>query len=135
MRFDSFIIFMSYSEIVYIHNTAITRFGGRHGIHDKNLLESAINHPEMMIEFGNDEDYKIHNLAAGYFFHIIKNHPFIDGNKRTGLLTALEFMYRNGFELKTNFQDLYQLALETASSQISEKEVAIFFKKVMKKIK
>lgn len=135
MRFDSFIIFMSYSEIVHIHNTAIIRFGGRRGIHDKGLLESAINHPEMMIEFGNDEDYKIHNLAAGYFFHIIKNHPFIDGNKRTGLLTALEFMYRNGFELKTNFQDLYQLALETASSQISEKEVAIFFKKVMKKIK
>ena len=135
MSFDFFLIFMSYSEVVHIHDTAINQFGGRRGIHDKRLLESALHHPEMMIEFGNDEDYKIHNLAAAYFFHIIQNHPFIDGNKRTGLLTALHFFGRNGFKLKASFQDLYQLALDTAASQISEKDVATFFKKVMEKIK
>ncbi len=133
MSFDFFTIFITYSEIIQIHDRAISRFGGRPGIHDKGLLESAINHPEMMIAFGDDEDYKIHNLAAAYFFHIIKNHPFIDGNKRTGLLTALHFLGRNGFRLKASFQDLYQLALDTAASQISEKEVATFFKKVMEK--
>jgi death-on-curing protein len=134
MRQPIFIIFISLSDVIRIHDMVISQFGGRRGIHNLGLLESAINHPWMIIEFGSDEDHEIPNLAAAYFFHIIKNHPFIDGNKRTGLLMALEFMYRNGFELEENFEGLYQLALDTATSKINEKEVAAFFKRTMKKI-
>lgn len=122
------------SDVIRIHYIAIDRFGGRHGIHDQKLLESAINHSWMIIAFGDNDDIELYNLAAAYFFHIIKNHPFIDGNKRTGLMTAVEFMYKNGFELESEFEDLYKLALDTAASHIPEKEIAIFFKKIMKKI-
>jgi len=139
MKPHLFLIFMNLADVVRIHDMVISRFGGRPGLHDHGLLESAINHPWMIIEFGNEKEQEISNLAAAYFFHIIKNHPFLDGNKRTGLLTAIEFMYRNGFEVKGTFgetyENLYQLSLTTALSQTNQKEIAIFFKKIMKKIK
>ncbi len=129
-----FIIFMSSADVLRIHEMVINEFGGRGGIHSLGLLDSAVYHPWMIIEFGTDEEQRIHNLAAAYFFHIIKNHPFIDGNKRTGLLTSIEFMYINGYELDGEFDDLYQLAVETAASHVKEAEIAAFFKKVIKKI-
>ncbi len=133
MRPYFFVIFMSSSDVIRIHDMVINRFGGRLGIHDQRLLESAINHPWMIIKYGNDEEHQISNLAAAYFFHIIKNNPFIDGNKRTGLLTTLDFLYQNGFELDDNL-DLYQLSLDTAASHLNEKEIAILFKKAIKEI-
>ena len=133
------VIFMSNTDVVRIHDMAIAQLGGRQGIHNFGLLESAVNHPWMILEFGSNEAREMHNLAAAYFFHIIKNHPFVDGNKRTGLLTALEFMYRNDFEIDGKFEnlyeDLYQLALNTAMSRVNKEEIASFFKKVMKEIK
>jgi death-on-curing protein len=129
MRPSLLLFLLGPSDVIRIHEMVINRFGGRAGIHSYGLLESALNHPLMIIEFGNDEDHEISNLAAAYFFHIIKNHPFIDGNKRTGLLSAIEFIYRNGLEVEANFDDLYQLALDTAASKIKEKEVTAFFNK------
>lgn len=82
---------MDIEDAIRIHNTVIDNYGGRAGIHNRGLLESAVNHPWHSIEYGAAADCKIYNLAAIYFFHIIKNHPFIDGNRRTGLLTTLEF--------------------------------------------
>lgn len=84
---------------------------------------------------GSKQDQKNHTLAAAYFFHIIKNHPFVDGNKRTGLMTALEFIDRNGFECNASDEKLYKLSLDTAVSQINKEKIAVFFKKYMKKIK
>jgi death-on-curing protein len=139
MKIFSAISFVSLSEVIDIHEYVINRFGGRAGIHDQRLLESAINYPLMMIEFGDEEDCEEYNLAAAYFFHIIKNHPFLDGNKRTGLMTALDFFDRNGFvalEKKKPeylFEELYELALNTAMSQVHEKEIAAFFRKIIKK--
>ncbi len=135
MKSYSLIILMNCEEVLAIHNNVISRFGGRPGIHDRGLLDSAVNHPWMIIKYGAPEEHEIYNLATAYFFHIIKNHPFIDGNKRTGLLTALEFLYQNGFELNISNDDLYQLALDTASSNINETEVAIIFKNRLNPLK
>lgn len=136
MKPDSYYL-VSSSEVEKIHEMIIDRLGGRKGIHSVALLESAINHPLMVIEYGNDQDCEIHNLTAVYFFHIIKNHPFVDGNKRTALLTALTFIDRNGFECtgewSSLYDSLYELALDTASSRRTIEEIGIFFMGIMKK--
>lgn len=127
----NFFVLMSVSDVIRLHDMVIDRFGGKEGIHSAGLLESAINHPWMILEFGEESERQISFLAATYFFHIIKNHPFVDGNKRTGLLTTLEFVYRNGFHLEADFDILYDLSLKTASSNINKEEVSVFFKKTI----
>lgn len=126
--------FVSEKDVIEIHDKAIATLGGLAGVRDVNLLISAVNQPLMMIDYGNAEDRQMHSLAGAYFFHIIKNHPFADGNKRTGLLTALEFFSRNGFELEIEFDILYQLAIATAASQINKKEIARFLQQEIKPI-
>lgn len=130
------ISFKSAEEVIRIHDNIIQEFGGRHGILNMGLLESAVNQPLNVWEYDKTKR-KIYNLAATYFYHIIKNHPFIDGNKRTGLLTAVEFIHSNGYELKRQCRDtnLYELAIDTASSKLTIEDIALFFKKAIKKIK
>lgn len=138
MKTSSLIVIKSADDVIRIHDKVVQQFGGRPGVLNRGLLESAINHPQHILLYGSKEDCKIYNIAAAYFFHIIKNHAFIDGNKRTGLLTAIEFIYNNGYELKKQdceFDDLYSLAINTASSNISFKEISQFFKKNIKLIK
>ena len=124
-------------DVITIHDMIIEEYGGRSGIHDYSLLESALNHPSMVLVYGSKEEKEVSFLAATYFFHIIKNHPFADGNKRTGLLTAVQFLDSNGFELrrplKDLYDDLYTLAIETADSRASKQDVARVFKKLIKK--
>lgn len=131
------VFFKSAEEVIRIHDSLIQEFGGRPGILNRGLLESAINQPLNVWEY-DERNRKIYNLAAYYLYHIIKNHPFIDGNKRTGLLTAVEFIYNNGYELKKQYRDmddLYELAIDTASSKLTTEDIAIFFKQAIKKIK
>jgi len=92
------------------------------------LLESAIQHPLHVIEYGSHEEQEIHYLAAIYFFHLIKNHAFYDGNKRTGVLVALLFLELNGFPLDVSDGALYQVAIDTAKSSLTIQEIATFFK-------
>lgn len=80
--------FFSVQEVIDIHNYTVERYGGAYGIRDQALLESAIAQPEMIL-FGSYIHEDIWHMAAAYAFHIIKNHPFIDGNKRAGTLTAI----------------------------------------------
>lgn len=132
------ISFKSVEEVIRIHDSLIKEFGGSPGILNRGLLESAINQPFNIWLYESRNNRKIYNLAAAYFYHIIKNHPFIDGNKRTGLLTAVEFIDNNGYELKKQYRDmddLYELAIDTASSKLAIEDIAIFFKKTIKKIK
>ena len=88
-----------------------------------------------VIEFGQEEDREIHFLAATYCFHIIKNHPFVDGNKRTGLLAAATFLRRNGFDLEIEPEILYKMALDTAGSLITKKQIALLLRKGTKQMK
>lgn len=115
------------SEVIRLHDIAVNEFGGLPGLRDIGLLESALSHPLMQVYYGNDEDRKIHALAASYFFHIIKNHPFLDGNKRAGLFAALYFLNINNFDIDVEYDVLYQLAIDTASSKINKSEIAHFF--------
>ena len=83
-------IFLSYDEILEVHDDQILRYGGSNGIRDKKLLFSALAQPG--ISFGGQYLHEtIFEMAAAYLYHIIKNHPFLDGNKRTGIVSALIF--------------------------------------------
>jgi death-on-curing protein len=103
------------------------------GMRDRGLLESALQHPLHVIEYGEEEQHEIHYLAAIYFFHIIKNHAFYDGNKRTGLLTTLTFLSRNSYNLDVHEDVLYNIAIETAKSSMSVEELAAFFRNTAKR--
>lgn len=125
------ILFVTVEDAHELHDEAIQELGGRPGVHDASLLESAMNQPAMMIDYGSVEEKEITYLAATYFFHIIKNHPFNDGNKRTGLLTAVKFLAKNHYEIEVSsaiYDDLYQLAIDTAASKKNKKEIAAYFK-------
>lgn len=135
MKGKHVIAFISVDDVREMHDMVVQELGGRLGIHNQGLLDSAVNQPLMMIEYGSLEEQEITYLAAVYFFHIIKNHAFIDGNKRTGLLTALKFLAQNGYDIENvaydaMYDDLYQLALDTAESKKSKEEIAAFFKQI-----
>ena len=121
------IYFLTLKEIFRIHRDLIDQFGGSYGIRDFALLESSLSQPKAA--FSNDYVHKnIHEMTAAYAYHIIKNHAFVDGNKRTGILAALIFLKKNCGETKVNQKVMYKLALDIANSKISKKQIAAVFK-------
>jgi len=123
--------FLDIAEVVLVNKGQIQLFGGLHGIRDKSLLESAVY--DVQSSFGGQYLYKdIHRMAAGYAYNIIKNHPFIDGNKRTGIVCCLIFLQYNEIELVFEQDELYKLgiAIATSKSKNIDKTAAIFKKKI-----
>jgi death-on-curing protein len=121
---DRTIVLITVAGAMRFHDIAITRYGGLPGIRDFGLLESAVHQPLMILEFGSSEERTVPYLAAAYSFHIIKNHPFLDGNKRTGVITAAVFLAQNGFSLEISYDELYQLAIDTATSKVHTSHIA-----------
>jgi death-on-curing protein len=120
-------IFLSLGEIIEIHRDQINRYGGMSGIRDIGLLKSALAMPSA----GFGECY-VHNdlfeMAAAYLFHIIRNHPFVDGNKRTGTVAAVIFLDINGIELNVNEQIFEEMVISVAEGKASKSSVANFFR-------
>lgn len=115
--------FLSVNEAVRIHSDQVQVFGGSDGIRDANLLASAVAQPSAT--FGGSflhED--LFAMAAAYLFHLVMNHPFIDGNKRTGLAATVVFLDLNGilFEESTTNQ-LADLTLAVAEGRMSKAEL------------
>lgn len=120
--------FLVPDEVIRIHASQINRFGGIHGIRDYGLLESATFEPQA--SFGGEYLYKdVFNMGAAYAYSIIKNHPFLDGNKRTGTLSALMFLDYNGYEVDVNQDQLFDLSIAIATSKITIEEIASMLEK------
>jgi death-on-curing protein len=84
-------IFLEFDEVLEMHEELIERYGGIKGIRDQGMLQSALAQPTS--GFGDDYFHKdLWEMAAAYLYHVVKNHPFIDGNKRTGAVCALAFL-------------------------------------------
>ena len=116
-------IFLTLAEMIDIHNNQIDLYGGRSGMRDLGLLQSAVAQPEA--SFGGEwlhED--IFAMAAAYAFHICKNHPFVDGNKRTALASALVFLEMNGISLEDPKQKLLGAMLSMAQGKLSKQQFA-----------
>lgn len=114
-------LWLTRRELESIHAGQIAEHGGEAGIRDGLLLESALARPRNLYEY---EDADVFHLAAAYAFGICKNHPFIDGNKRTALMSAYSFLQVNGFELDASEPEAAGTILRLAEGQLSEAELA-----------
>ena len=112
-------------EVMKLHNKSIQDFGGSYGIRDTNLLESAIARPYQ--SFGNVEFYQTpFEKAAAIIESIVKNHPFIDGNKRTGFLAGYTLLYRSKIKLNAGQEEAYRFVIDVASSNISFEVIVLW---------
>jgi len=120
--------FLTVEDVLILHADLIDLFGGEHGVRDLGLLESALAQPRAT--FGGEFLHSdVFDMAAAYMFHIIQNHPLVDGNKRTGSSAALVFLDRNGLEVEAPEGSLYDLSISVATGQAGKKEIAEFFRK------
>jgi death-on-curing protein len=113
---------LSKEQVIKIHSILINQTGGIDGIKDEGLLESALNAPFQT--FDGEYVYKTTKVKAaklGYF--LIKNHPFIDGNKRIGILVMMTFLEINGIEIDCTDEELIILGLGLADSSINDMEL------------
>lgn len=115
--------FLTRAEALSLHETAIDEHGGSYGVRDAGLLESAIAMPQQGFagEFAHEVPF---SMAAAYLFHICKNHPFIDGNKRTALVAAVTFLWMNGWSLVAAEPDAVQCVLDVATDALSKEGLA-----------
>lgn len=107
---------------VAIHKREIAEHGGSDGIRDQGLLESAMARPQNVYAYS--EDASIFTLAASYAHGIIKNHPFIDGNKRCAFVVCLLFLKLNGFVLKASLANRYETFIALADGRLTEQNMA-----------
>lgn len=109
-------------EVVLIaHEQSLGEFGGAAGIRDEGLLDSALSKPENLFAYGTPSVFQ---LAASYGFGLVKNHPFIDGNKRIGFIVAVVFLQLNGWRLEASEVDATLQTLALAAGELSEAEFA-----------
>lgn len=122
-------IFLDLDMVLRTHRSLIERYGGSEGLRDAGLLHSAIAMPQA--SFGGAPLHKdLFEMAAAYLYHIVQNHPFIDGNKRTGAAAAIIFLDLNGIEIQADEEGLVEVTLRVASGQAGKLEVAEFFRRL-----
>jgi death on curing protein len=116
-------VFLDIDDVLLIHEEQLPRYGGSRGIRDRGLLESAVAMPRATAggAFAHEDLFA---MAAAYAFHIAQNQPFIDGNKRTGLLAALVFLDLNGIVLNDPAGKLYDAMIAVAERRLDKPGVA-----------
>ncbi len=109
--------FLSLPEVLEIHQDQVTRYGGSSGVRDLILLKSALGMPAAT--YGGEYLHTdIFEMAAAYLFHIVKNHAFIDGNKRVGAVAALVFLSMNGYDFTASQDMLSEFVLDVAKGDL-----------------
>lgn len=118
-------LFLTLDEVLSLHAEQIRLFGGSPGIRDVGLLQSAIGSVEATFS-GTFLHETIFSMAATYLYAICRNHPFIDGNKRTAVAAALVFLDLNGAEIEADEDAFYDLVIGVAEGRISKASVTVF---------
>ena len=124
--------FLTREEVAEIHADQIEQYGGSLGVRDAGLLHSAIAMPES----GFGEHYlhaDLFEMAAAYLFHLVQNHPFIDGNKRVGAMATFTFLKLNGLTLIAKDTEFESIILSVAKGKMGKAGVAEFLRKHAKK--
>jgi death on curing protein len=116
--------------VLAMHARQIAEHGGGSGVRDIGSLESALARPQNILSYEPDAD--IARLAASLAVGIAKNHPFVDGNKRTALVATRTFIILNGFDLAATQQEKYLTFLSLAEGTISEDELAAWLRERVK---
>jgi death-on-curing protein len=119
--------FLELDDVIEIHAGQISNYGGSGGVRDLRLLESAVAQAEA--GFGGQFLHAdVYEMAAAYLFHLVMNHPFIDGNKRVGLEAALVFLEINSIVIDASDDELVELVLKTATGIFSKTEISAFLR-------
>ncbi len=121
-------IYLTLEQILVIHEDQIERYGGTSGLRNLSLLESATFRPQSTFD-GNDLYTNPFEKAAALMHSLISNHPFIDGNKRTGFVSAVIFLEMNGWTIHLKKEELVQTVIEIALKKFSIEEIALWLKK------
>lgn len=115
--------FLKINQILVIHDEVIEETGGSPGIRDIHLLESAVARPQA--SFGGDDLYPdIFSKASALGHSIIRNHAFLDGNKRTGYMSMRLFLNVNGYDLEASLEEKYKFVMEIAEKIIDKESIA-----------
>ena len=120
--------FLGLQEVLEIHRDQVTRYGGTAGIRDLDLLKSALGMPGATFN-GEFLHTDVYEMAAAYLFHLVKNHPFLDGNKRVGAVAALVFLTLNGHDFQAPEDNLAETVLAIARGEIGKSEVTVFLRR------
>lgn len=120
--------YLTAEQVLFIHSRLIDETGGSHGVRDIGLLESAVARPGATFE-GNELYSDVFHKAALLMESLIKNHPFIDGNKRTAIASAGIFLERNGYSIKTTQEKLEGFTRQMAGGRVTVSDATKWFKK------
>lgn len=120
-------LFLDLEQVMRLHASMIERYGGMQGTRDVGLLQSAVAMPQMA-NGGECLHADVFEMAAAYLYHIVQNHPFLDGNKRTGAAAAIVFLAVNDVWIEADEEGLVELTLSVACGQSGKPEIAEFFR-------
>ena len=112
---------MSKAVVLAVHDAQIAEHGGGHGLRDEGLLEAALDRPRNLFHYGEPD---MAALAAAYAYGLAKNHPFVDGNKRTSFVACELFLAINGHELTMDDTEAVTTWLALAAGELEEEELA-----------
>ena len=123
--------FLTLEDVLALHDELIQRYGGSPGLRDAGLLEAAL--AMLQAGFGSQYFHDFpHEMAAAYLFHLVRNHAFIDGNKRVALACAILFFKINRVSYSITEEEAVELTVETASGNMDKGAVTAFFRKHLK---
>lgn len=111
------------AECLALHDMMLADYGGLAGVRDDNMLESALNKPRNLYAYGHPT---FHELAASHTTGIVKNHPFVDGNKRTGFMLGAGFLERNGYHFIATEADAALRTLALAAGEMTERAYSLW---------
>jgi death on curing protein len=127
-------VHLSVDIVREIHAEALRRFGGLDGVRDENLLASAVLTPQS--SFGGKSPYlDIVEVAGAYLFYLCRNHPFLDGNKRTAMMAAIVFLRLNGIEPAPDSDRWEELLLAVAASKLDRDGTTRSLRKLVKSLR
>lgn len=119
--------YLTVEQVLFIHMRLIVETGGSPGLRDLALLESAVARPQAT--FGGEDLYPDHfTKAAALLDSLVRNHPFVDGNKRVGIAAAGLFLRRNGRRLTASNAELEQFTLQAARSELTVEDIAVWLR-------
>ncbi len=116
--------FLLKEAVLYAHVRQLDLHGGAHGVRDVGMLESALGRAQNIWVY---EQGSVPRMAAAYTYGIVRNHPFVDGNKRTGFVAGLMFLGLNGFDLQVSEAEACLTILNLAAGEIDEDQLTEWF--------
>jgi death on curing protein len=119
--------------VLIIHADLLQRYGGRPGVQDTNLLDSALAQPKMTVG-GKFVHRTLFDKAAAYGFYICKNHPFVDGNKRVAFVLMDIFLQKNGWEIVAHEKEAHSTIMKLADGKLTKSQLAKWLKEHSSKL-